>query len=196
MMDEAAWGDLLNAFDADPREAAGRLHQLIEKLVRIFEWRGCHQPEEAAYEVVQRVAMKIHKGATLTTTVERYASGFIRPIFHEFLRKAAREQQMLEELPRHEITVSIDEGQEDHLRHLDTCLEEVLSRGEQDLLMEFHAHDGSERIKSRRRLAEARGKTVNAIRIEAHRLRKRLKACVEACLTSRITTGSASGSEE
>ncbi|MEO1368831.1 MAG: hypothetical protein AAFX50_16775 [Acidobacteriota bacterium] len=182
MIEEAAWGDLLLAFEADPREAARRLHELIEKLVRIFEWRGCHQPEEAAYEVVRRVAAKIHDGATLTTTVERYASGFIRPIFHEFLRRAAREQHMLEELPRNRIGGSIDAGQEAHLQCLDTCMAQLLSRGEQDFLVEFHAHDGTERIQARRRLAEARGKTINAIRIEAHRLRKRLRACVEACL--------------
>ncbi|MEM8993525.1 MAG: hypothetical protein AAGF23_01910 [Acidobacteriota bacterium] len=190
-MEEAAWGDLLSAFEADPRKAARRLHELIEKLVRIFEWRGCHQPEEAAYEVVRRVAARIHGGATLTTTVERYAGGFVRPIFHEFLRKAAREQHMLDELPRNSSVESIDEGQEAHLRCLDACMAELLSRDEEDFLLEFHAHEGSERIKSRRRLAKARGKTANAIRIEAHRLRKRLRACVEACLA-----GQPGGDEE
>lgn len=181
-MGEVIWSDLLRAFDPDPREAARRLQALIDKLVRIFEWRGCHQPDEAAFEVVNRVAEKIRQGVELTTTVERYASGFIHPIAHEFLRRAKREQEMIEELPHASRLSTGAEEKEAHLVCLDLCLDEKTSAEERDLLLTFHAHDGSERIKTRRHLAESKGKTVNALRIEAHRLRKRLRECVETCL--------------
>ena len=65
---------------------------------------------------------------------------------------------------------------------LDQCMAELLSISEQDLLLEFHAYEGGARIEARRQLAESRKKTVNALRIEAHRLRKRLRSCVESCL--------------
>ena len=87
LMSEVAWAELLKTFDEDPRKAAERLQGLIDKLVRIFEWRGCRESGEAAFEVINRVANKVHQGVELTTSIERYAGGFVTPIFHEYLRR-------------------------------------------------------------------------------------------------------------
>ena len=183
-MRDAAWAHLLRAFDEDPRRAAKRLQALIDKLVRIFEWRGCHEPSEAAFEVIGRVAEKLHQGAELTTTIERYAGGFVNPIFHEYLRRQKKEQKMLDELPQVMPMEEADAEKEGHLVCLDECMEQRLSAEEREILLTFHAHDGSRRIQTRRELAEAKNKTVNALRIETHRLRKRLRGCVETCLES------------
>ena len=75
-----------------------------------------------------------------------------------------------------------DGEQEGHLICLDQCMDRELSKDEKELLLEFHAYDGAARIKTRRLMAEKRGKTVNALRIETHRLRKRLRRCVDNCL--------------
>lgn len=181
-MREAAWAQLLRAFDDDPRRAAQGLQALIDKLVRLFEWRGCHEPGEAAFEVVGRVAEKLHQGAVLTTSVERYAGGFVNPIFHEYLRRQKKQQKMLDELPEAMGAGGADAEQEAQLICLDRCMEEQLSAQEREILLAFHAHDGARRIQTRRQLAESKQKTVNALRIETHRLRKRLRRCVEECL--------------
>ncbi|MEM6797242.1 MAG: hypothetical protein AAF725_24940 [Acidobacteriota bacterium] len=179
------WADLLKALDPDPQAAAERLAALLDKLQRIFEWRGAQDPREAAYEVVDRVAQKIKAGITLTTTVEGYASGFVRPVFMEGLRKLDREESTKEELKYEAGWDQIPDAREDWLACLDLCCESILTEDERNMLMLFHAHQGKRRIETRARLAEARGKTANALRIDAHRLRKRLKKCVAPCVAAR-----------
>ena len=53
---------LLACLGSDPEQAAQHYEQIRRKLIRLFEWRGCHNPEDLADETFNRVASQLRKG--------------------------------------------------------------------------------------------------------------------------------------
>ena len=48
--------------------------------------------------------------------------------------------------------------------------------------MSYYSEEKAAKIERHRRLAEEFGKSVNALRIEVHRIRKVLRLCVSGCV--------------
>lgn len=63
---------------------------------------------------------------------------------------------------------------------LDSCLEE-LSAHDRDLIIQYHQFQGSQKIETRKCLAEAYG-GLNKLRVTAHRIRLRLHECITSCV--------------
>lgn len=182
--DQTGWNALLGALSDDTEDASLQLKNLLIRLERIFMCRGCSEPQDAAHEVIYRVANRLAGGAVLTTDVGSYASGFIGPVFHEWLRGRSKAPiDGLESLDKMNLAGSTPETDE-WLDYLHACLDSSLKSHERDLLLQFHAYDGRRRVEVRRELARAGKKSSNALRIEAHRLRKRLQSCIEALMAA------------
>ena len=63
---------------------------------------------------------------------------------------------------------------------LDSCLEELSAR-DRDLIIQYHQFQGSQKIETRKCLAEAYG-GLNKLRVTAHRIRLRLHECITSCV--------------
>ena len=176
-----ALGSLLDFLDPDPESAGRRYQEIRVRLARIFEWRGCAYPEELVDETMNRVAHKLHAGVVVEADDPfHYFCGVAFMVFKEVLRAERRERAALAEI-RH-LPPPLPEDEDDRMECLRRCIDE-LSQAERDLILRYYTGEGRTRIRCRQRLAADLDKPMNALRIQAFRLRGRLEECVRSCLT-------------
>lgn len=176
----AAFDSLLLAFDAD-RETAGEKYLLLRKnLIRFFETRGFASAEDAADEVLNRLARKLESEEKLEN-VNTYALGIAR-LYALELRKSPL-QKTSNELPEIGIQPfdAEKEAKNEKLKCLDECLGE-LSYENRRIIVGYYQGEKREKIENRERLAENLGIPNNALRNRAVRLRDKLESCITHCL--------------
>ena len=174
---------LLDRLDPD-RERAGKKYETIRrKLVRLFAWRGCEDPESLADEAITRVARRAAEGLEFQSSDPyRYFCGVAHLVFKEVLRERTRERRALERGDWPPPGVPEDAEDEDRrLGSLRRCLERLPPESRR-LILFYHRDDGGGRIDTRKRIAEEMGIPINALRIRAHRIRQMLESCVEGFL--------------
>lgn len=176
---QTGFDKLLASLDTD-RETAGEKYLLLRKnLVRFFEIRGLLAAQEAADEVVNRLAKKLDSGDRIENA-NTYALGIARLVALELRRSPL--QKTSNELP--EISVSFDAEKEEKaekMKCLDECLEE-LSDDNRGLIVGYYQGEKRVKIENRKRLAESLGIPNNALRNRAVRLRNKLENCITNCL--------------
>lgn len=162
--------------DSD-RDAAGRRLNVIQtRLIQIFVSRGCIDAESLADEVSNRVAVRIDSCVTKYNDPLRCCLGFLDNVHLEYLREQRR---MLN------AQVPPNPRPPDELEKEDQCLRRCLGdleTSEHNLFVRYFEVEKHVRIDARRKLAEDLKLTANALRIQAHRVRKRLRGCMEECL--------------
>lgn len=167
---------LLLWFDSD-RDAAGlRLNVIQTRLIQIFVSRGCVDAESLADEVINRVAVRIDSCVTKYSDPLRCCLGFLDNVYLEYLRE---QRKIQDAQPPPEPRPPDELEKEDHC--LRRCLGD-LQPAERDLFKRYFEGESRVRINARRKLAEELKLTANALRIQAHRIRKRLLVCMEECL--------------
>jgi|SRR5689334_5188135 len=146
------------------------------RLIQIFASRGCSDAESLADEVTNRVAVRID------TVVQKYPDplrcclGFIDNVHWEYLREQ-RKKSNAREPPKPRPANELES--EDQC--LQKCLEN-LDTAEQHVFVQYFGGERPARVGARRELREELRLTANALRIQAHRLRKRLYDCLTECL--------------
>lgn len=157
------------------------------RLTRVFIVRGCIDAERLADEVMNRVAVRIDK------LIKDYPGdpikcllGFADNVDREDLPDRKRRSEA--EPPPQSISPDEREQQErDRERReledecLTRCMEE-LAAAERDLFRSYFQNEKRAKIDARKKLTAELRLTANALRIKAHRLRRRLRRCMEACL--------------
>lgn len=202
---EESWDELFDFLDPHRprrtgqdrnREAEAKCLEITRKLVCFFAGRACADAEDLALETVVRVA-----GKCATVEVARdedrtgYFYGVARNVLHEWQRRVSHETSKQQTLMREPSLLPVPDFQswkekEAADRCLRQCLEK-LTRRAQTLVLDYYAAERTDKIECHRRLATAFGKTVNALRIEVHRIRATLRECVTGCLHPRnVTPGS------
>ena len=180
------WTLTQDAFDkflaslGEDREAAGAKYlEIRNNLVRFFQWRGSHFPEEYADETINRVAKRVSESEEIRN-LPSYYLGVARMLLLEINRERAREQQVLAEmscsLPSSSEPDEIDE-------HID-CLREglqQLSPENRHLILHYYHGEKGEKIKSRKTLSQQLGIPINTLRMRALRIREELQQYVENC---------------
>ncbi len=183
----AAFSKLLNFLDADPARAADAYERTRRKLTRLFEWRGCHDPEELVDETMNRVARKVDQGERiLTQEPYHYFCGVARFVFHEVIRRQQRQRTALEQERWTLVSQTKPEENFETERRL-ACLQQGLKSLPEDhreLILRYYQGEKSRKIANRRELAAEHGIQLNALRIRAHRIRQKLEARVSECLKS------------
>lgn len=194
-LDADSWDALFDFLDAArpakqgadrDREAEARYVEITRKLVFFFTGRACGDAEDLALETILRVARKCRQIGTDYEDRTGYFYGVARNVLHEWQRDSRREATKRESL-RQDIDLpfvpdphSWTEKEAVHAC-LDQCVTELPPHTRQ-LIQSYYGADKAAKIDSHRKLAEGLGKSVNAVRIEVHRIRKTLRACVFACL--------------
>lgn len=167
---------LLAWIDSD-REAAGcKLQQFQLRITKSFISRGCVDAETLTDEVSNRVAVRIDKVMQTYANPLQCLLGFVDNVHREYLRE--QRDQANAQAPPLARPAEVLESE-------DQCLTEcmgTLPARDRDLFSRYFAVDKRTKIPARKALAEELNLTANAMRIHAHRLRKKLLDCLQICL--------------
>lgn len=160
---------------APDREEAGRkYHEIHQCLTAIFIRRGYAAAEDMADEAINRVIHRVGRDSSF--------EGEDRIPY--FVRVAANlhiERQRTKPPPLPSPPLDTDH---DHER-ADLCLEHCLQQlesDERDLILRYYQDEKRAKIESRRRLAEEFGLALETLRLKIHRIKARLRPCLEDCL--------------
>lgn len=202
VLPERPWEDLLDFLDparpakrgaARDTEAEARYLEILRKLVCFFAGRGCRDAEDLAVECVLRVAGKCGAlDASARENLAGYFYGVARNVLHEWwrheLRDSSKRESLRTELARLGMAGGASWGRKEAVhRCLDQCMG-GLSQSTRRLVLSYYNEEGAAKIECHRRLAGELGKSMNALRIEVHRIRATLRQCVVGC----VQTGAAS----
>ena len=191
-----SWEELFNFLDPKRKHTSGphrdtqaeaRFAEVMRKLVCFFASRRCPNPEDLATETVLRVASKCSE-VDVSSYADRvgYFYGVARNVVHEVHRSGQRESKAHESFAQELMTAGPpDPDAWEEAEAVQACLRRCLAKlpePARKLILHYYMKEGSEKIASHRALAAEVGKSVNALRIEAHRIRKTLQQCVFACL--------------
>ncbi len=176
---------LLGQLGPDREAAARRYEEIRRRLVRLFEWRGCEAADDLADETIDRVARRLAGGLVVESgDPYRYFCGVAHRIHLEVLRERRRERRALERESWTPPPEPFDEDADERLVCLRRCLGS-LAAPQRTLILAYHQVErGAGKIAERKRLAERLGLPLNALRIRAHRIRRGLEECIDACLTA------------
>lgn len=175
-----AFAKFLFHLDPDPDCAGEKYENLRRTLIKFFDWRGAHFPEECADETVNRVVRKLDGGDALRD-VETYCLGVARMVFLETLKRPERRRVALDEAPDIAAPVADDEDDDEQRRCFNRCLRELPPESRQLILL-YYQDERRAKINNRQAMADRLGIPLNALRSRVQRIRDRLERCVEQCL--------------
>jgi DNA-directed RNA polymerase specialized sigma24 family protein len=186
---------LLSELHPDSDLAGEQYEKIRQKLVKMFQWRGCARAEECADETFNRVAQKISEGTRLwTDDPYSYFHGVALNVLREYWRSPEQTAKALDELlPAQALSPTPEElmlGKLENLEkeHLLECLNECLRKLPPEslhLITKYHQGEEAPDKVRRKELAQVLGIPLNALRIRAYRIRIELEECVENCLKHR-----------
>jgi DNA-directed RNA polymerase specialized sigma24 family protein len=171
------------------REAAGsRYEQLRRRLVTLFGYWRCSNPEDMADETLDRTARRL----------EQMGNDFVGSdpacyVYGGRLERRSRSAGSRRSSPGSVGKIGAPpDGDEVELRA--GCLERCLDRltpGERKLVLGYHEGERSARIRRRSELAAELEMSFNALRLRIHRFTVRLRECVVDCMARSVFAGAA-----
>lgn len=179
-----AFALLLRRLGDDPERGGEGYESLRRALVRFFDWRGAHEPDVCADEVLDRLARRLDEDDSIED-VRGFAHGIARLVLLEQWRRPreAPSGEADERLPAAAPAPDADPRE----ACFERCLAELPEDG-RTLILEYYAADGRQKIDGRKRQAAALGLSDTALRNRAQRLRDRLERCVRRRLAGEADT--------
>jgi RNA polymerase sigma factor (sigma-70 family) len=157
---------LLQALDGDP-SAAGRRYEILRwKLIDLFAWRRSENPAELADETLNRLARRLIQGEPIEK-IESYALGIARMLLKETARRREQRDIALREI---QILQPGETENTEMLEAFERCLD-ALPESSRTLIARYYSGE-------RTALARELGLSVNALRVRALRIRRKLYQCV------------------
>lgn len=173
VLTQEALDKLLERFSPDREEAGLLYEQMRVKLLRFFEYSQSPSPEAEVDDTFNRVSRRIDEGVDISN-LNAYFHQTAKFVLQESKRRRDRTSS-LDDLPEPPVVdPPLDDQKEARLTCLDTCLDELTS-DDRDLILTYYREDKRAKIDLRRQLADNRGITLDALRIRACRIRKRLE---------------------
>lgn len=168
------------------RERAGRKYEEIRaNLVKVFSWRGYHDAEDLADEVMNRVVSKVKElSAGYVGDPALYFYGVAKKMLLECGRREEH-QPLTPHMSAARDSAPEDEADEGvRLREcLQRCLRK-LNSADRDLILSYYQKSKQKKIDYRKSLAEELGIDTNALRVRVYRIRASLKSCIKNCVKS------------
>jgi DNA-directed RNA polymerase specialized sigma24 family protein len=171
-----AFGKFLRWLSRDDAVAVEAYQSIRRKLVRYFTLKGCEDPDELFDETIDIVIGKIEAGEQVLRPIA-YCYGVAKNVWRQDMRRL-KSVSIQEDLasPEHQEP----EASEQELQCLECCVNQ-LSPSDRDVVTRYHRSQGSEKIATRKMLADGFG-GLNALRVKMCRIRKDLRLCVVDCL--------------
>ncbi len=201
LLSDGSWDGFLDFLDPGhpeklgpdrDRAAEAKYLEIVRKLICFFAGRGCVDAEDLAMEAVLRVAAKC-KDVDTSGYQDRigYFYGVARNVLHEWrhdvLRESAKREALRGELKRSPTSDPQSWSKREAIhRCLDLCLAKLPQRARR-LVLGYYGEERAARIEGHKKLADEFGKSMNALRIEVHRIRKLLRGCVAGCVAPEAT---------
>jgi RNA polymerase sigma factor (sigma-70 family) len=191
-----SWDDLFDFLDPSrpgkkgndrDHEAEARCLEIRRKLVCFFAARRCPDAEDLATDTILRVAAKC-RAVDSSAFADRI--GYFYAVAHNVLHESHRHSQR-QSTERESVTHELERLRISRLEScnqkeaLHTCLEQCVKKlpgRARRLIVQYYREEKTAKIESHRALAGEFGKSVNALRIEVHRIRKTLHHCVLGCM--------------
>lgn len=162
-------------------DRAGEIYESLRlALIKFFDWRGAHFPEDCADETINRVIRKIDEGETIRD-IPTYCHGVARLVLLEKLKGPESRRADFEELPQAALIASDPKENDERQDCFEGCLKELPFESRR-LILQYYGDDKREKINRRLAMAERLGIPLNALRSRAQRIRNRLEECVNDCL--------------
>ena len=178
---------LLRKLAPDRDEAGVKYEQLRRRLVTVFAYRGCANPEDLADETMDRVARRLVEVPLSTQITD--PSPFIFGVAWNVARESIRRQRTVA-LP--DGWDAADRSSPDDPEEADPdeqyCFELSLRRlPEEDRTLVLQYYDETRRARITRRATLARQLAIsrNALRLRIHRITLRLRELVFRCVDTR-----------
>jgi DNA-directed RNA polymerase specialized sigma24 family protein len=169
---EEAFNKLLRRLEPSYTSTDGQYIHFRHKLVKFFAWRRCEDPEGLADETIGRLVKNLNTGQEIHgENAYSYIYAIAVNLFKEFLRKKNKDQQVVEnwQPPRAPVAEAVRD-----CRRL--CLQS-LSKDKLQLLEKYYLDE-----ESREDLALIQGVSLNALRLQVHRIKNELRTCYQRCL--------------
>jgi DNA-directed RNA polymerase specialized sigma24 family protein len=170
----------LASLDPDADRAGEKYESLRLTLMKFFDWRGAHFPEDLADETINRVIRKIDEGETIRD-VPTYCHGVARLVLLEKLKGPESRRADFEELPPTALAAPDPKENDERQDCFERCLKELPVESLQ-LILQYYGEEKREKINRRLAMAERLGIPLNALRSRAQRIRNRLEECVNGCV--------------
>jgi DNA-directed RNA polymerase specialized sigma24 family protein len=183
MENAADLDNLLLWLGPDTEVGARRYVEVRQRLIALFQCRGCVDSGELADQTLDRTARAILKpGFTFEGNPIAYLRGVARNVYLESLRKNRTvSQDVLPELADTAGQPMLSNSGTERLYDcLDHCLSQLTDEKRAILLRYYHG-EKSGKIDGRLQLAQEKGIELNALRIQVFRLRNVVRQCVELC---------------
>jgi RNA polymerase sigma factor (sigma-70 family) len=173
-LSQEAFDQLLSWLNPD-REAAGTKYEEIRRrLIKIFTCRGCLTPQDLADDTINRVAKRVSEIApSYVGDPALYFLGVAHNVCLEYFRKKPEPEPPPPDDPS------------EQKEEVDECLEQCMQRltpATRELILEYYREEKHSKIDHRKEQAQRLGIAMNALRIQAHRIRAKLQECVFDCL--------------
>lgn len=166
---------LLAKFSENERQAADAYTKLRDSLVRFFALKGDFEPDAAADETLDRVALKV-AAKTPIEDLTKYSFGVARLVFLERLRSSQKEKKAAADFyAGRKPPLS---AETDDFRFFRECFK-ALPDAERDFLRKYFADLPFQKLVELRRLLNGEmGFSAGQAQVKIFRLRKRLEQCV------------------
>jgi RNA polymerase sigma factor (sigma-70 family) len=175
-----ALAGFLACLDPDSDRAGEKYESLRLTLMKFFDWRGAHFPEECADETINRVIRKIAEGQSVRD-IPTYCHGVARLVLLESLKGPESKRTDFEELPPAALVAHEPEERDERQDCFEQCLKELPVENRR-LILQYYLDEKRDKINRRLEMAERLGVPLNALRSRAQRIRNRLEECVNGCL--------------
>jgi len=173
-----AFHRFLSCLDADIERAGAKYEAIRRKLVKSFDWRGAHFPEECADETINRVIRKLETGSI--RDIPTYCYGIARLVFLETLKKPDNRHTSLDELSS-VAAPSFQEEDSSERECFERCLAELPTESRQ-LILQYFQDERRDKINNRQAMANRLGIPLNALRSRIQRIKDKLEQGVAGCL--------------
>jgi len=183
-----AFNRFLSRLDTDTERAGEKYEIIRRKLLKYFDWRGAHFPEECADETINRVIRKLESEEAILD-IPTYCYGIARFVFLETLKKSDNRQVSLDELntdPASQPAEDEPNAQQECFEH---CLNELPVESRQ-LILQYYEDERRDKINNRQAMANSLGIPLNALRSRVQRIRDKLEQCVKNCLVKPLSARS------
>lgn len=163
---------LFTLLEPDSQSIEEGFRQSRLKLIKFFAWRYCEDPDNLADETISRLLKNVRAGQEISSdNPYSYVYGIAAKVFLEYLR-AKKKGALLTDLE--EAREAAVEAVTDDCKK--QCFEQ-LPRGKRELLTRYYTDDDE-----REKIAREQGLTLNALRLQVHRIKQGLRRCREDCL--------------
>jgi DNA-directed RNA polymerase specialized sigma24 family protein len=188
VLTEAALAKVLSYLDPDKDQAARKFLNLRRGLQKIFEGRGCNDPDRLVDITIDRGARRIDEGVEVRDPF-KYFGGVARFVLKEHWVSPERKMDELEGENNSAVLAVGPHNQaeveklelEERLECLEKCAGE-LAPAERQRVIDYYVDQGRTKIDCRKQLAEEMRISLVNLRVRMHRTREKLEKCILECL--------------